>query len=120
MNATYGAPANTVLSGVKIEHDKQGRVRRIGNVFVNYDANDRIKRIGSVYMTYNNFALTRVGNLQIVYNRRGQIIDMIGTVNGRSYIAQNGNNSHYYGNSMGYNNQNDNYYYKSPAGNLKK
>lgn len=113
VNATYGAPANTVLSGVKIEHDSQGRVRRIGNVFVNYDAQDRIKRIGSVYMTYNNFNLTRVGNLQIVYNRRGQIIDMIGNVNGRSCLAQNGSTSTYYGNSQGYNNNNDNIYYRN-------
>lgn len=112
VNATYGAPANTMLSGVKIEHDSQGRVRRIGNVFVNYDAQDRIKRIGSVYMTYNNFNLTRVGNLQIMYNRRGQIIDMIGNVNGRSSLAQNGSTSTYYGNSQGYNNNNDNIYYR--------
>lgn len=112
-NATYGAPA-TVNGGVRIEHDNQGRVRRIGNVFINYDAQDRIKRIGSVYMTYNNYALTRVGNLQIIYNRRGQIIDMIGNVNGRSNIAQNGSNSTYYGNSQGYNNnQNDNIYYRN-------
>lgn len=114
VNSTYGAPANTILSGVKIEHDNQGRVRRIGNVFVNYDAQDRIKRIGSVYMTYNNYALTRVGNLQLIYNRRGQIIDMIGNVNGRSSIEQNGSNSTYYGNSQGYNNnQNDNIYYRN-------
>ena len=112
VNTTYGAPANVNLGGVKIEHDNQGRVRRIGNVFVNYDSQDRIKRIGSVYMTYNNFNLTRVGNLQIVYNRRGQIIDMIGNVNGRNYIAQNGSNSTYYGNSQSYNNNNDNIYYR--------
>lgn len=111
-NATYGAPA-TINGGVKVEHDYKGRVRRIGNVFINYDAQDRIKRIGSVYMTYNNYALTRIGNLQIIYNRRGQIINMIGSVNGRSAAAQNGSNSTYYGSSQGYNNQNDNYYYRT-------
>ena len=116
VNATYGAPANTNLSGVKIEHDYKGRVRRIGNVFVNYDSKDRIKRIGSVYMTYSNLALTRVGNLQIIYNRRGQIIDMVGTVNGRSSLAQS-SGSHYNGYTSNYG-QNDNYYYKTADGKL--
>lgn len=76
-NATYGAPA-----GVRIEHDAMGRVRRIGNVFLNYDNQNRIKRVGSVYMTYNRFALTQVGNLRILYNRRGQIINIVGNVKG--------------------------------------
>src|SRR5699024_6396667 len=72
--------------GVKIEHDNMGRVRRVGNVFVNYDAYGRIMRVGSVYMAYNRYALDRVGGLQIIYNRRGQIVDMVGAVNGgRAY-----------------------------------
>ena len=66
-----------------MEHDDFGRVRRIGNVFINYDSNDRIKRVGSVYMSYNRFALEQVGGLQIIYNRRGQIVDMVGSVKGR-------------------------------------
>jgi hypothetical protein len=84
VNGTFGAPRNTRSQnfGVKVEHDDLGRVRRVGNVFVNYDANGRIKRVGSVYMTYNRFALEQVGGLQIIYNRRGQIIDIVGLVNG--------------------------------------
>jgi hypothetical protein len=80
-NNTYGAPAN---AGVRIEHDGMGRIRRIGNVFVNYDSQNRIKRIGSVYMTYNRFALAQVGNLRILYNRRGQITGIIGNVKGQN------------------------------------
>ena len=85
VNRTYGAPMNSRIQnyGVKVEHDDFGRVRRIGNVFINYDANDRIKRVGSVYMSYNRFALEQVGGLQIIYNRRGQIVDMVGSVKGR-------------------------------------
>lgn len=85
VNRTYGAPMNNRRQdfGVKVEHDDFGRVRRIGNVFVNYDANNRIKRVGSVYMTYNRFALEQVGGLQIIYNRRGQIVDIVGSVKGR-------------------------------------
>lgn len=102
VNTTYGASSN-INKGIRIERDNLGRIRRVGNVFVNYDANDRIKRIGSVYMTYNRFALTQVGGLQIIYNRRGQIVDMVGMVKGNDY-----NNSYYYGNSNGYNNSNYN------------
>lgn len=95
VNKTYGRSANvpTRNYGVKVEHDNRGRVRRVGNVMINYDANDRVKRVGSVYMTYNRYALDRVGDLQIIYNRRGQIVDIVGAVKGgRPYqYSQNDN-----------------------------
>ena len=111
-NMTYGAPANGQNRnyGVKVEHDYSGKVRRIGNVFINYDANDRIKRVGSVYMTYNRYALTQVGGLQIIYNRRGEIVDFVGAVNGgRAYqYSQNNNGSnHDYGHNQNSNNYDD-------------
>ena len=107
VNRTYGAPSNfrNENYGVKVEHDNFGRVRRIGNVFINYDANDRIKRVGSVYISYNRYALEQVGGLQIIYNRRGQIIDRIGSVKGhRAYENNFGNYEPNYG---GYQNNND-------------
>jgi hypothetical protein len=122
VNKTYGAPTiyRNDNYGVKVEHDNFGRVRRIGNVFINYDYNDRIKRIGSVYMSYNRFALEQVGGMQIIYNRRGQIVDYIGNVKGRSATVYNQNN--YQNNYENYNqdyenNQNPDdeaqYYYKT-------
>jgi hypothetical protein len=39
-----------------------------------------IKRIDSVQMSYNRFALERVGGLEIIYNRRGQVVDIYGSV----------------------------------------
>jgi hypothetical protein len=129
VNKTYGAPSSfrNRNYGVKVEHDNFGRVRRIGNVFINYDANDRIKRVGSVYMTYNRYALTQVGGLQIIYNRRGQIVDIVGSVKGgRGYeYSQNNNGNHDYDHGDNQNsndqdygdNQNSNdqdqYYYKT-------
>jgi hypothetical protein len=94
-NRTYGAPSDfrNKNYGVKVEHDNSGKVRRIGNVFINYDSNDRIKRVGSVYMTYNRYALAQVGGLQIIYNRRGQIVDIVGTVKGRGAYEYNPNNN---------------------------
>ena len=81
--------------GVLIEHDSFGRVRRVGNTFINYDFNDRVNRIGSVFMRYNRFAMSQVGGLQIIYNRRGQIVDFIGSVKGRNSGFNYGNNANY-------------------------
>ena len=105
-------PANY---GVRIEHDSFGRVRRIGNTFINYDFQDRVNRIGSVYMKYNRFALTNVGGLQIIYNRFGEIIDIIGSVKySRNFGFTYGNHQgQYYNNPYNneYQNTSDNQYY---------
>jgi hypothetical protein len=103
--------------GVLIEHDSFGRVRRIGNTFINYDNRDRVNRIGTVYMRYNRFALTQIGGMQIVYNRRGDIVDTIGSIKGyrnqgyaysyQNYYQDNYIN-HYTSNYQDY----DNLYYK--------
>jgi hypothetical protein len=115
-NRSYGTRENfhNKNYGVKVEHDSRGRVRRVGNVFVNYDANNRVKRVGSVYMAYNRYALDQVGGLQIIYNRRGQIVDFVGAVNGgRAYQYSQNNrddNNHDYGNDHNSNVQDDTYY----------
>jgi hypothetical protein len=98
--------------GVKVEHDNRGRVRRVGNVMINYDANDRIKRVGSVYMAYNRYALTQVGGLKIIYNHRGQIVDVVGAVKGgRAYqYSQNNNDYNNHNYAQNRNNQDNTYY----------
>lgn len=117
VNKTYGAPSNVQNRnyGVKVEHDNSGRVRRIGNVMINYDSNDRVKRVGSVYMGYNRYALERVGGLQIMYNRRGQIVDIVGSVKGdRMYqYVQNNNNYNDYNDYAQNSNDEDNTYYRT-------
>lgn len=129
MNRTFGAPgvrtvnvSNTYYGparGVRVEHDNQGRVRRVGNVFINYDVFGRVKRIGSVYMKYNSFALKQVGNMRIIYNRRGQIIDVVGFVNfynqGNNYnFGGNGN-----GNTTNFDLDEDFYYYRKDGSKVK-
>lgn len=119
VNKTYGAPSSVQNRnyGVKVEHDNSGRVRRIGNVMINYDANDRVKRVGSVYMTYNRYALERVGGLQIIYNRRGQIVEIVGAVKGgRTYQYAQNNNYYNDHNDRDYaqeSNDDDNTYYRT-------
>ena len=122
-NAISNFSANNsqnINRGIKIEHDYMGRVRRIGNVFINYDAFGRVKRIGSVYMRYNSFALKQIGNLRIVYNRRGEVIDYIGYVNYYNTGYQNYPN--HYGGNNNYQNHNDDedYYYYKKDGSKEK
>lgn len=121
-NATYGAPGGNANQGVRVDHDANGLVRRVGNVYINYDYAGRVKRIGSIYMSYNRYALSQIGNLWLVYDRQGRIVETKGFVNdanrGRGYepaYAYNGNNNSGSYNSGNYNNSNDNNYYRTSA-----
>lgn len=116
-NETYGAPNRG--GGVRIEHDQAGRVRRVGNVFINYDARGRVKRIGTIYMSYNSFALAQIGNLRLIYNRSGQIVDATGYVNAynRAYTYEpyysGGQGGGSYGGGTQY--DDNDVYYRKPA-----
>ena len=90
VNSTFGAPGTRVTyshsnipkRGVIVTHDRDGKVRRIGNVFVNYNRYDQVKRLGSVYINYNRYGmLKQVGGLHIRYDRSGNVIGMTGHVN---------------------------------------
>ena len=85
-NSHYVAPR-----GIRIERDAQGRIRRIGNVFISYSFNNQVKRIGTVYIEYFRDRMERIGNLRIIYGRYG--IRFEGSVKGYSY-----NNNPYYSN----------------------
>lgn len=100
--------------GVLIEHDSFGRVRRVGNTFINYDYNDRVSRIGTVYMKYNRTFLDQIGNMKLIYDRRGNIVDTVGSIKGRKYQGYAYNNNpgnNYYPATT--NNNDDYYYYKT-------
>ena len=133
VNGTNGAPSTrgyygTSERGIRVEHDNFGRVRRVGNVYINYDAFGRVKRIGTIYMSYNSFAVTKVGNMRIVYDRRGRIVDVYGFINhangGYNYnpgTHYSGGNGHYdddddYGDDY---NDDDYYYYRKDGSKAK-
>lgn len=125
-NATYGAPGSNANQGVRVDHDANGLVRRVGNVYINYDYAGRVKRIGSVYMSYNRFALSQIGLLKLIYDGKGRIVDAQGYVNNANrsrgyepvYAYNNNSNAGGY-NGGGYNNSNNNndnsYYRTAPA-----
>jgi hypothetical protein len=121
-----GAKATTargaVNYGTRIEHDSFGRVRRVGNTFINYDSRDRVSRIGTVYMRYNRYALTQIGGLQIVYDRRGDIVKMFGNVKGgrnQGYVYQNNYDYDHDYASNNPRNDDDYYYYKADGSKAK-
>ncbi|TGD58859.1 hypothetical protein [Flavobacterium humi] len=121
--STVTVSRGPVNYGVRIEHDSFGRVRRVGNTFINYDSRDRVSRIGTVYMRYNSFAISQIGGLRIVYNRKCQIIDIVGSVKGR-YAGHYYNNNDY-NNDYGYTNgsedyDDDSYYYYKADGTKAK
>ena len=133
-NGTTGAPRGvyygTSERGIRIEHDNFGRVRRVGNVYINYDVFGRVKRIGTIYMSYNSFAVTKVGNMRIIYDRRGRIVDVFGFINyaNNGYVYNprgihysGGNGGYGYGNDYedDYGNDNDYYYYKKDGSKAK-
>lgn len=114
--------------GIRVEHDNFGRVRRVGNVYINYDAFGRVKRIGTIYMSYNSFAVTKVGNMRIVYDRRGRIVDVYGFINhangGYNYNPgthySGGNGGYGYGDDYGDDYNDDDYYYYRKDGSKAK
>ena len=133
VNGTNGAPGTRGYygpseRGIRVEHDNFDRVRRVGNVYINYDAFGRVKRIGTIYMSYNSFAVTKVGNMRIVYDRRGRIVDVYGFINhangGYNYnpgTHYSGGNGHYdddddYGDDY---NDDDYYYYRKDGSKAK-
>lgn len=123
VNRTYGAPGtyNTYYgptnNGTIVLHDRSGKVRRVGYVFLNYNRQGQVKRIGSVYVNYNRLGLvSQIGGMRLVYNPRGKLIRTIGHVNryNTSFVLNN-NYGNLYGspidNNHDYNYNNDDFYY---------
>ena len=123
VNTTQGAPGTASRSnyygpangGVMIQHDFDGKVRRIGNVFINYDRIGKVKRVGTVYMNYNRGGmLTQVGGLRLTYDRWGEIIHSSGVVNysNSNYNSGFGQDNNYNNYNNSYTNDEDYHYYK--------
>ena len=122
VNTTYGAPGTQVTystprdRGMIVTHDRDGKVRRIGHVFLNYNRTGQIKRLGSVYIAYNRQGLvSQIGSMRLKYNRNGHLIKTIGHVNRANtsnYGGQHHNNTVDYNTYNDYNTNDDNYYYK--------
>ncbi len=61
--------------GVRVERDRYGKIRRVGNVYINYNRYGQVSRIGHVFIKYNHRGLvSRIGHKFIRYNRRGYYV----------------------------------------------
>lgn len=65
----------------RITYDRFGRVRSVNNTNITYQRNGKVKTIGCVSMQYFRGRLMLVGDMELVYNRFGQIRDTYGYVN---------------------------------------
>lgn len=135
INRTFGAPGTYTYYGsvnprpVIVTHDRDGKVRRVGNVFINYNREDQLKRVGSVYLRYNRRGLlTQVGGLRIHYNRHG-ISHISGHVNryntncgvcGIRGCGINHFDGHHNPNHNNETHYNDDYHYYKKGGKTKK
>lgn len=82
---------------VRISRDFNGRINRVGNVWIRYDFQGNVRRIGRVTMSYRRGLLRRVGNLRISYNSWGNP-RFFGSVGFDDFY-----NDYYYGNSWNVN-----------------
>jgi len=97
--------------GVRVERDRDGKVRRVGNVYFNYNRYGQVSRMGSVYIKYNHRGLvSSIGRKHLRYRRGGYVI----TINrygygNHSYPSYSWNNTYYYGPANGYSGTNYSY-----------
>lgn len=64
-----------------LQYDQYGAIIQIEDVPVFYDMYGRIIRAGDVEIRYINRRISRIGDLQIYYNRHGDYINCVGYIN---------------------------------------
>ncbi|MFT5078949.1 MAG: hypothetical protein ACI825_001284 [Planctomycetota bacterium] len=65
----------------RIKRDYNGNIISIGHSQITYQRNGKVKRIGKVPLQYYRSALIQVGNMEIIYNLRGNIRYTYGFIN---------------------------------------
>jgi hypothetical protein len=74
-------------SHLRIDRDYRGRITRVENVFISYDYRGNVSRVGSIFIRYYRDRLTKVGDLNVRYDRYGYPV-FYGNV--RDYYYNNG------------------------------
>ncbi|WP_167342184.1 hypothetical protein [Nonlabens sp. SY33080] len=64
-----------------IRYNRYGEVTKIGNTRIFYDSRGRVRKVGNIRVDYTRGWLSRVGGLDVRYNRRGKLIAARGYVN---------------------------------------
>jgi len=81
ITAPSGNFSFSMLQGDNISYNFNGKVQKIGNVYISYDFNDRVQKVGNVYVSYDfNGRVQKVGNLYIRYDYNGRVTGTTGSV----------------------------------------
>ena len=56
-----------------IRYNRYGEVTKIGNTRIFYDSRGRVRKVGNIRVDYTRGWLSRVGGLDVRYNRRGKV-----------------------------------------------
>jgi len=65
----------SVEYGVRIERNRYGDIRRVGNVFINYNRHRQVSRIGNIFISYNHSGFfKKIGRMRIRHEAGGYLI----------------------------------------------
>ena len=89
--------------GVRVERDRYGKIRRVGNVYLNYNRYGQVTRMGSIFIKYNRRGYVRtIGRKHLRYNRGGYVITGHRYGYAQQYPSYSWNSSYYYGSANNY------------------
>lgn len=104
-----------------VNYNRWGEITQVGRNYISYNRNGAINQIGSVRLRYKQGRLVRVGDLRIVYNRRGHIVDLLGYVHHRQGThTSHWNTNNYMNNGQGWYSRNSKKVKKNKKGRNKK
>jgi len=87
--------------GVRVERNRYGKIRRVGNVYINYNRHGQVSRIGNVFIKYNRRGLVhKIGRKRIDYRKHGYVVFNIQVGVHPAYVS---NETYYYGPEDTYN-----------------
>ncbi len=82
ISAPSGSFSYGMIQGDNVSYDLNGRVNKVGSVYISYDLNGKVNKVGSVYISYDlNRRVNKVGNLYVKYDLNGRVTGTSGSVN---------------------------------------
>lgn len=85
-----------------VRYNRRGQAVKIGSTRIYYNSRGDVARVGNLNVAYRNGVLSKVGGLEVQYNRRGQITAARGHVlvknnYGRGHDCNDHNFGHFHG-----------------------
>ncbi len=81
ITAPTGEFSYGMIAGDNVSYDFNGRVDRVGSVYISYNFNGRVNKVGSVYIAYDfNGRVNKIGGLYVKYDYHGRITGTMGSV----------------------------------------